>query len=86
MAKDRVTVGTVIKLALACLVVGLLLAALGVTPSDLLSKVSGFAQGLWAGAQDLLGWAGSYMLLGALVVLPIWLVRYLWGRMNKGRD
>ena len=86
MAKDRVTLGTVIKLALACLAVGLLLAALDVTPEGLLSRVSGMALGLWEAAQGLFGWAGSYMLLGALVVLPIWLIRYLWGRMSKGRD
>ncbi len=83
MAKDRVTVGTVIKLALACLVVGLILSVLGVTPADLLEKVSGLALGLWDAVRGTLGWAGSYMLLGALVVLPIWLARYLWRRMNQ---
>ena len=86
MARDRVTIGTVIKLALASLVVGLILAALGVTPADLLARVSGMAQGLWEAARGVLGWAGSYMLLGALVVLPIWLVRYLWRRMSGRAD
>jgi hypothetical protein len=86
VAKDRVSLGTVIKLALACLVVGLILAALNVTPADLWARVSGMVMGLWRAAQGLLGWAGSYMLLGALVVLPIWLVLYLWRRMNRGGD
>ena len=66
--------------------VGLVLAALGVTPAGLLTRVSAMAQGLWDAASGLLGWAGSYMLLGALVVLPIWLIRYLWRRMNAGKD
>ncbi len=83
MASDRITVGTVIKLAIACLAVGLVLATLGVTPADLLARVTGLAGSLWDMSRDALGWAGSYMLLGALVVLPIWLARYLWRRVNR---
>lgn len=82
MASQRITVGTVVKLAVASLIVGLLLAALGWTPADLLSRVSSFAHGAWNFARDALGWAGSYMLLGAIVVLPLWLARYLWRRLN----
>ena len=86
MAKDRVTIGTVVKLAAACLLVGLALAALDVTPADLLSKASRLVAGVWDATQGLLGWAGSYMLLGALVVLPLWLARYLWRRVNARSD
>jgi len=63
--------GTVFRLALASLVVGLALAALGWTPADLLERVGGLARGLWTVSRDALGWAGSYMLLGAIVVLPL---------------
>ena len=82
VSSTRVTVGTVIKLALASLVVGWLLSVLGVTPQDLLAKFSALAVGLWGTARDFLGWAGAYMLVGALVVLPVWLAVYLWTRLR----
>jgi hypothetical protein len=82
VSSKGVTVGTVIKLALASLLVGWLLSVLGVTPADLMAKFSGLATGLWAGSRDFLGWAGGYMLLGALVVLPVWLAVYLWARLR----
>ena len=82
MSTRRVTAGTVVKLALACLVVGWLLSALGITPQDLAAKLAGLGSGLWDAVRGFLGWAGGYMLLGALVVLPVWLGAYLWGRLR----
>ena len=84
MARKRVTVGTVVRLALASLAVGLVLAVLGVTPVDVLEGASGVVKGAWDAVSGVLGWAGSYVLLGALVVLPVWLVAYLWGRFKSG--
>jgi hypothetical protein len=86
VARDRVTIGTVVKLALASLLVGLVLSFLGVTPADLLDRVAGLAAGLWDTVHGALGWAGSYMLLGALVVLPLWLIRFVWRRMSRAGD
>ena len=83
MSRKKVTVGTVIKLAVASLIVGWLLSMLGVTPQDLIAKFSALGSGLWHTARDFLGWAGGYMLIGALVVLPIWLVLYVWGRLRS---
>ena len=83
MATNPVTFRTFIKLILASLVVGLVLAGLGITPADLADRAIGLASSLWQLSRDVLGWAGSYILLGALVVLPIWLVRLLWRRANR---
>ena len=83
MSKKNVSVGTVIKLLVASLIVGWLLSFLGVTPQDLIANLSGLGSGLWNTARDFFGWAGGYMLLGALVVLPIWLALYLWGRFRS---
>jgi hypothetical protein len=82
VSSKKITLGTVIKLAVASLVVGWLLSVLGVTPQDLMAKFTALGSGLWDTARDFLGWAGSYMLVGALVVLPIWLVLYVWGRLR----
>ena len=83
MSIKRFTFATFIKLAIASLVVGWLLSVLGITPQDLLTKLSGLGLGPWAGASDFAGWAGAYVLLGALVVLPVWLGFYLWGRFRS---
>jgi hypothetical protein len=82
VSRKKVTFGTVIKLAVASLIVGWLLSVLGVTPQDLIARFSALGSGLWDTARDFLGWAGGYMLIGALVVLPIWLVLYVWGRLR----
>ena len=82
MSSKKITLGTVLKLAVASLVVGWLLSMLGVTPQDLMAKFSALGSGLWGTARDFLGWAGGYTLIGALVVLPIWLVLYVWGRLR----
>lgn len=76
-------IGTVIKLAVASLVVGWLLSVIGVTPADLMARFSSLATVLRESARGFLGWAGGYMLLGALVVLPLWLALYLWGRFRS---
>ena len=69
---------------MASLAVGLVLAVLGVTPVDVLDGASRAAKGAWGAVSGVLGWAGSYILLGALVVLPVWLLAYLWGRIKGG--
>ena len=82
MAESRSAIGTVVKLALACLGVGLVMAMLGVTPADLVEDVAGVAMRAWKLSSELLGWAGPYMLLGAMVVLPIWLLRLVWKKLS----
>jgi len=82
LARKRVTAATIVRLVLASLAVGVVLAVLGVTPVDLLEGALGLVRGAWEAASRVLGWAGSYVLLGALVVLPLWLLAYLWGRLK----
>ena len=83
MASPRATLFLVLKLAAASLLAGLLLATLGVTPADLLEKVATMVGGLLSVVSGLFGWAGSYMLLGALVVVPVWLLRHLWKKVSR---
>ena len=85
MAEPRRTAASLLKLAVVSLAVGLLLAAFDVTPDALLDTLAGIARGAWNAATDLFGWAGPYMLLGALVVLPAWLLGYLWKRLRGRR-
>lgn len=70
----RNVVATILKLLAACLVVGLLLAALDVTPTEVFRDMGGTLRETLDMASSFLGWALQYILLGAAVVIPIWLV------------
>ena len=81
----KITVWTVIKLAIACLLVGLVMSVLGLGPSDnfgtgkrivdwFIETFAGFVSG-----------AGTNILLGSAVVLPIWLILYFL-KAARNRD
>jgi hypothetical protein len=82
--KGLAGLGTALRLALLSLAAGLVLAALVVTPGELLERAAALGRGLWELASGALEWAGSYMLLGALVVVPLWLAGRVW-RHLRGR-
>lgn len=84
MSERRTVAMTVLRLAVASLAIGLVLSLLGVTPVDILQRTADLAVGVWGTLVDVLGWAGSYMLLGALVVLPLWGLAWLWRRLRGG--
>jgi hypothetical protein len=80
----KITGSTIIKLAIACLVVGFALATLHLDPKDVLTQIGHWAKSLAEWSVNMFGHAFSYILLGAVVVLPIWLVFYLL-RAARGR-
>lgn len=81
----RITLGTVVKLIVWSLVVGAILAFLNITPRDILGFVSGWFHDVLNNLQAYVGSAVSYILLGAVVVVPIWVVSYIL-RALKGRS
>jgi hypothetical protein len=74
----------VIKLTIASLCVGLLLAYFNADPLDLLRWAREQLAELLGDAAGWLHWAVKYALIGAVIVVPIWLVHYLW-RAARGR-
>ncbi len=81
----KITGSTIIKLVVASLVVGLVLATLNIDPVDLLRDFKGTLERLAQWSVDAFGWAFSYILLGAVIVVPIWLAVYLI-RMFRNKD
>ena len=81
----RITVGTIVKLLIASLCVGLLLAFLNITPQQLYRDGFARLEGLFAWAVSVFGEAFSYILLGAVVVVPIWLAFYLLKALKARR-
>ncbi len=80
----RITFGTIVKILIASLIVGLLLTWLNVDPTTLLNDLVGLARDLFEWSVSVLGDAMTYVVVGAVVVVPLWGITYLW-RMLRGR-
>jgi len=65
------------KLALASLLAGSLLSFFGITPRAVLDSMGMTAEDLQNGIVAAFAWAAPRMLMGAVVILPVWLVAYL---------
>lgn len=77
-------VSTIVKLALVCLFVGFLLVFFGIDPVALMQNFPEAIQSIFEVVADLIRWAVPYIMLGAVVVIPIWLVFFLL-RVARGR-
>jgi hypothetical protein len=76
--------GTVVRLLLACLVVGLVLKFLNMDAVGLLRWVGNTIANLGDVFGDLFHWAVGPILVGAVVVIPIWLIALLMRRARGG--
>ncbi len=65
---------TIIKLVVVCLIVGFLLAFFGFTPDNIVSSLRYHFLDLWYNGFVALGRVGNYLLLGAIVVIPIFII------------
>jgi hypothetical protein len=72
-----ITFRTVLHVLLASLVVGMVMAWFEVQPGDILRWITGNVDDVLNNAQAWIGWAIKYVLLGAVIVVPIWLLTYL---------
>jgi hypothetical protein len=63
---------TIVKLALVSLVVGLLISFFEIDPRNLLAGLGETARDLFEMAASALEWSIQYILLGAVVVVPVW--------------
>lgn len=67
-----------VRLAFLSLVVGVIMAALGLEPMDLINNLIAFVQGLYNAGFETLMKAGRYFMIGAVIVVPIWLLSRLF--------
>lgn len=70
---------------LLSLFVGFLLSVFGVGPEAVWQGIANLARAGARAVLDFLNWGMQYILIGAAVVLPIYLGRYLYRRF-KSRD
>jgi hypothetical protein len=77
---------TLVKVVVASLIVGTILAHFGIT-SDELMKVAGVSSDrVTELARNGVAWALPNLALGAVVILPIWFLLYLFRPPGESRD
>ena len=72
------------KLVLLSVLIGVVLSALGLDPRDIFQSLRRFIQNIWDMGFESVKWLWQYFLLGAVIVIPIWLILRLV-RAPKGR-
>ena len=68
-----------VRLAMLSIIVGVILSAFGLDPLDIVESIDALFRTVWNMGFDAVIWVWRYFLLGAVLVIPIWLI----GRLVK---
>jgi uncharacterized protein DUF6460 len=63
-----------VRLVLLSILVGVILNVLGFDPWNILPSIQRFVLGIWDMGFDAVRWIWRIFLLGAIIVIPIWLI------------
>jgi len=66
------------RLILLSILVGVILSALGLDPFDIIRSVERLVRSIWNMGFDAVRWLWRYFLLGAVIVIPIWILMRLF--------
>ena len=77
-------VGALVRLILVSILVGVVLSAFGLDPWNILPSLKRVVLDIWDMGFDAIRWIWRYFLLGAIIVIPIWLIMRLM-RTPRGR-
>jgi len=69
--------GVIIRLVLLSIVVGVVLSALGITPDNFFYQINLLLRRIYDLGFGVFEWVLGYLVLGAMVVVPIWLIARL---------
>lgn len=72
-----------LRLIVISLIVGVVLSALGLSPYDIVQKAQQFVRHIWNMGFGAIEWIWQYFLLGAVIVIPVWIIIRLLN-MGKG--
>ena len=72
------------KLILLSILIGVVLSAVGLDPWNIVASIERLIRSIWNMGFDAVRWLWGYFLLGAVLVIPIWLILRLV-RAPKGR-
>lgn len=71
-----------VRLAMLSVIIGVILSAFGLDPLDIVQSIEALFHTVWNMGFDALVWVWRYFLLGAVLVVPIWLVVRLMKSMT----
>ena len=77
---------SIVKVLVASLIVGTILGHFGLTPDELMRAVGFSTEHLQALAREAVAWALPNVLLGSLVIVPVWFLAYLFRPPGESRD
>ena len=72
------------RLILLSVLVGVVLAAIGFDPWNILKSIQLLFRRIWDLGFDAMNWLWHYFLLGAVIVIPVWLLTRMFG-VQRGR-
>lgn len=70
-------ISVALRLIFLSLIVGALLMWLDIRPADIVDGIIRFARHLWSLGFDALRQAGDYIVAGAMIVVPLWILTRL---------
>lgn len=77
---------SVVKILLASLIVGTILAHFGITANELMRAAGFSTDHIENIARRGVAWALPNVLLGSLVIIPVWFLAYLFRPPGESRD
>ena len=77
---------SVVKVLVASLIVGTILAHFGITAHELMNAAGLSTERVEELAREGLAWALPNLLLGSLVIVPVWFLFYLFRPPGESRD
>ena len=66
------------RLILLSILIGVILSALGLDPFDIVNSIERLIRSLWDLGFDAFRWLWRYFLLGAVIVIPVWILMRLF--------
>ena len=69
--------GVLFRLVLLSILIGFVLHALGFNPFNIIETIQNLIEALWNMGFDAVYWLWRYFVLGAIIVIPIWLIARL---------
>lgn len=73
---------TAVKLIVVSLIVGFIMAVFGIDPGDIVRGIRNLVMDLWHTGFAALGRVGDYLILGATIVIPVFIVLRLMSARN----
>jgi len=77
--------GVIVRLVVLSIVVGFVLAAFDITPANLFDRLNVLLRRLYDMGFGAVEWLLGYLVLGAMIVVPIWLITRLFA-IGRGKS